>query len=254
MEKTLTLVVLLQFLVDSLLLFGTDRISGGPEAPVRCALGAALGAFHGGICLMPGLNVLGTLPWRFAVLSVMGLVAFGASREGLRRVALFVLVQLVMGGVALSLRRYGPAVLLSWLLPVCFLWRIAFGASQPEHVPLEITGTTGAVRLLALRDTGNTLRDPVTGEQVLVISAEAARTLTGLTREQLLHPLDTLAGRTVPGLRLIPYRSVGGTGMMLALRFQNVTLGRRKGSALVAFAPEGFEKEDAVQALTGGKL
>ena len=254
MAGMLALVLVLQFLVDYLLLFGTGRMLGGASDPVRCALGAAVGVLHGSVCLVPGLEFLGTLVWRFAVLGLMGLMAFGPGREGLRQAAVFMLVQLILGGIALSLRRCGPAVLLIWLLSAWLLRRCFPGEAQPAYLPLEITGSAGSVRLLALRDTGNTLRDPVTGEQVLVISAEAARTLTGLTREQLRHPLETLTGRKTPGLRLIPYRSVGGTGLLLAQRFPEVTLGKRKGSALVAFAPEGFEKEDAVQALTGGTL
>ena len=252
MEKMLALIMLLQFLVDGLVLFGTGRLVGNSADPGRCTLGAMLGVAHGLVCFLPGMQFLGTLPWRFAVLGIMGLAAFGMDGDGLRGAAVFVLLQLILGGVALSLRQYGPVALIPWLLPVFLLYRLAPGLDN--RIPLEISGLDGTVRLLALRDTGNTLRDPVTGEQVLVISADAAQTLTGLTREQLRQPLETLASRRIPGLRLIPYRSVGGTGLLLARRFTDVKVGRRKGSALVAFAPEGFEQDDAIQALTGGMV
>ena len=95
-----------------------------------------------------------------------------------------------------------------------------------------------SVQLIALRDTGNTLKDPITGQQVLVIGEEAARTLTGLTAAQLRTPLETVAKRQVPGLRLIPYRAVGQPGgMLLAMRFSDVKIGNRKTSALIALAP-----------------
>ena len=45
-----------------------------------------------------------------------------------------------------------------------------------------------------------------------------------------------------------------GCGMLLALRFENVKLGSRQQSALVAFAPEGLGKGQMYQALTGGAL
>jgi len=104
-----------------------------------------------------------------------------------------------------------------------------------------------------LEDTGNCLRDPVTGASVLVVGAQAARLLTGLTQQQLRSPLTTLG--TIPGLRLIPYRTVGtGAGLLLAMRFQNVRIGSWQGSTLVAFAPEGLEMGHPYQALTGGLL
>ena len=48
MEIYLDLVILLNFLVDFLLLLGTNRLSGFPAAIGRCALAAALGALHSG--------------------------------------------------------------------------------------------------------------------------------------------------------------------------------------------------------------
>ena len=107
------------------------------------------------------------------------------------------------------------------------------------------------MELIALRDTGNTLRDPVTGERVLVLSAEVAWDLLGLTRQQLEAPLETLG--QVPGLRLIPYRAVGReSGMLLGKVLDDVTIGTWRGKALAAFDPGGLGGQTMYQALTGG--
>ncbi len=75
------------------------------------------------------------------------------------------------------------------------------------------------MQLIALRDTGNTLRDPLTGEQVLVAGADVGEKLLGLTAQQLRNPVETVAQSTLRGLRLIPYRGVGQPGgMLLAVR------------------------------------
>ena len=58
----------------------------------------------------------------------------------------------------------------------------------------------------------------------------------------------------LPGLRLVPYHSVGKSSFLLAIRLQNVKIGSWQGSSLVAFAPEGLSKEGAYQALTGGNV
>ena len=120
-------------------------------------------------------------------------------------------------------------------------------------VPVVIGLGEEKLELLALRDTGNTLRDPITGREVLVVGADVAGELTGLTREQLLAPVESVGA--LEGLRLIPYRTVNnGSGFLLALRLQDVIIGKRRGNSLVAFAPEEISAEGAYQALTGGTV
>ena len=128
------------------------------------------------------------------------------------------------------------------------------GAGGKEYVPVRISHEGNMVSVIALKDSGNSLRDPVTGESVMVIGAQTAMHLIGLNKEQLSSPMETLTGSSIRGLRLIPYRSVGGSGMLLAKRFPNVQIGDRKGSALVAFAPEAIGRGEGYQALTGGAL
>ena len=59
----LDLVMLLNFLVDFLLLLGTNRLSGFPAGGWRCALAALLGAVFSCGCLLPGMAFLGNLLW-----------------------------------------------------------------------------------------------------------------------------------------------------------------------------------------------
>ena len=59
MAVYLDLVMLLNFLVDYLLLLGTNRLSGSPMTPGRCALAAVLGSVYAGACLLPGFRFLG---------------------------------------------------------------------------------------------------------------------------------------------------------------------------------------------------
>lgn len=255
MEIYLDLVILLNFLVDFLLLLGTNRLSGFPPGICRCALGALLGAGYAAACLLPGFRFLGNLLWRTVFLCLMGVVAFGCSRSALLRGGLFLLLTMALGGVAVSLGREDfPALLLAAAL-VWLLCRCCGGTGGQEYVPITLTYGEKTASILALRDTGNTLRDPVTGEQVLILSAEVAHRLTGLSQEALKHPLETLARRPIPGLRLIPYRAVGqGSAMLLALRFDHVKIGSRVQKAVVAFAPEGLGEGSPYQALTGGVL
>lgn len=257
MTVYLDLVMILNFLVDFLLLLGTNRLSGFPSQPWRCALGALVGSVYSGACIVWNSGVLDS-----GAGCVLGLVlcagtAFGWDGSTLKRGAVFVLLSMALGGLALSIGKGSFPVLVLAAGGLWLLCRVSFGDSvgEKEYTNLTIAYEDRSVSLIALRDTGNTLRDPLTGEQVLVISASAARKLTGLTQEQLEHPLETLASGSLPGLRLIPYRAVGqGSGMLLGMRFADVTVGGRKQSAVVAFAPAGLGSESMYQALTGGAI
>ena len=257
MRIYLDLVVLLNFLVDFLLLLAADRLSGFPAQWKRLFLAAALGGVYSGACLMPGFHFLGSWLWRAVSLGVMASIAFGWNRAVLKRGAVFLLLSMALGGMALGIEKNN---FLSLVLTAGGMWllcKAAFGGvvGQQEYVPITLRYGENSLSLIALRDSGNTLRDPITGEPVLVIGSEAAQTLTGLTQVQLQKPMETMALHPLSGLRLIPYQAVGrGAGMLLALRFENVRIGSWQQSALVAFAPEGLGNGNMYQALTGGVI
>lgn len=255
MRVYLDLVVILNTAVDFLLLLGTNRLSGFPSEGKRLLPAALLGGIYSGACLLPGFRFLGNTLWRLVSLGLMSVLAFGWNRSALKRCGLFTLLSMALGGIALGLGQDSFPALLLACAGVWLLSRVSFGGSaeQQSYVPVELSHGGQRVRLIALRDTGNALRDPVSGEQVLIIGSDAARVLTGLTREQLKQPLETLAQRPIPGLRLIPYHAVGNPGgMLLALRLRNAKIGQQRLDPLVAFAGDGLGQGEMYQALTGG--
>ena len=128
-------------------------------------------------------------------------------------------------------------------------------AGEQTYVPVTLRREGQELKVLALRDTGNTLRDPITGEPVLVAGADVAQELLGLTAHQLAHPVETLARGAMPGLRLIPYRAVGQSGgMLLALRMKDAQVGKTRGDVVVAFAPEVVGRGEVYRMLTGGAV
>lgn len=247
------IVVLLNFIVDFLLLYGGGRLSGDPVGIFRCVSGAATGALHSGLCLWRPFHFLGNPLWRWVSIAAMALIAYGLQHSTLRRGAVFAILNLALGGIAQGFEGGGLFSLLAAAASLGFLCLLGFreGGFGGKFVPVEICSGDICLQLKALRDSGNTLRDPVTGRPVLVIGAEAAGKLTGLSREQLQRPVESIDA--LPGLRLIPYRAVGKEGgLLLARKYQNVQIGKWRGSQLVAFAPEGLGGD--YEALTGGTV
>jgi stage II sporulation protein GA (sporulation sigma-E factor processing peptidase) len=248
----LDLVMGLNFLVDLLLILGTNRLCGFPSGLVRTSTAAALGGVYAAGAFVSGFAFLGSTFWRLVFLVLMGIIAFGLNRSAWRRTGIFLLLSLAMGGVALGISREGiPALLLS-AASVWLLSRIGFGGTVggKEYIPITVTDGQRSISVIALKDTGNSLRDPISGEQVLVIAGDVAQRLTGLTPEELKNPLETMSRNPGMGLRLIPFHAVGsGSGMMLGMRFSDVQIGKERRGALVAFAAEGIGEAEVHQAL-----
>lgn len=255
MDVYLDLVILMNFAVDVLLLLAANRLCGYPLQIGRVALAGALGGVYAAACLLPGFSFLGNLLWRTVSLGLMGTIAYGFSHSGLRRSLVFCILAMALGGLGVLMRRPGFWSLIGAAGMLTFLCIFGFRdkPGQTHYLPVELHYGDQKVKLTALQDTGNTLRDPVTGSGVLVVAGSVAQKLIGLTENQLRNPVESVSA--VPGLRLIPYRAVGQPGgMLLALRLQQVKIGKWQGSGLVAFAPDGLSVDGSYQALTGGCL
>lgn len=253
----LDLVMILNFLVDFLLLLGTNRLTGFPPGIKGAVLASILGGIYGGACLMPGFYFLGNLLWRMVSLILMAGIAFGWNPGAIRRGAVFVLLSMALGGLALGMTNRTFWMLVLAALALWGLCRAGFGGRLGEQEYIQVTICHGGKKILlwALQDTGNCLRDPLTGEQVLVAGADVAWELLGLSPEQLSHPVETLTVKPMAGLRLVPYRAVGQPGgMMLALRFSDVTVGKRRCTPLIAFAPQALSNDGKYRMLTGGMI
>lgn len=254
MTVYLDLVILLNFLVDGLLLLGTNRLTGYPPGWKRAALAAGVGGSYAGICLLPHCSFLGSLFFRTVVLGVMAVIAFGWNRSTLRRGLVFVLLSMALGGVVVGLNGAGFGTLLLAAGTVAVLCQ--FGLQKPigaqQFQPVELTWKGRKLRFTALVDTGNTLRDPVTGAAVLVAGADVAEKF-GIAHTYLNDPIAGLATGELPGARLIPYRAVGcPNGMLLGVRCERVKLNGQEISRVVAFAPTCVGKSEAYQVLAGG--
>ena len=231
------------FVVDVLLLTATGKFLGEPFRPVRIVLGALTETVFTGLSMVPGFAFFHHFLWQLCILSFTALTVFGFS---VRKGFLFILLHLSLGNLSVAEREM-PSMLLgaAGIALACMVI-----GKENKFLPVELTYAGQTVTLTALRDTGNTLRDPITGKQVLIIGADAAQTLTGLTEAALRDPVGSMG--ILPGLRLIPYQTVGNAGFLLALPMQNVKIGNQRGNILVALSPCVFDRR--YQALTGGNV
>ena len=186
-------------------------------------------------------------------MAVMGILSFGWHGNAIRSVATFMVLQMAMNGLVsgTEMGSVWPVILGGaslWLLCVC-------GCRQggSHIIPAELSNKGHTVKIRALVDTGNLLKDPLTGESVLVVCNQLGAVLAGLTEKQIADPIQTLLEMPDVGLRLLPYHTVGQkNGMMLAMKIDQVKLQGQNAGNLIAFAPYGLGIHKEYQALAGG--
>lgn len=118
---------------------------------------------------------------------------------------------------------------------LCALTPLLQRAAPPACVTVEIRRDSRRLTLTALIDSGNLLRDMVTGLPVIVISRRAAARLTPLPQP----------GKLLPGMRLMSVRTVGGTTLMAIFRPSAVYVEQRGTwravNAVIGLCPDGYE-------------
>ena len=268
----------LNTLVNYLLLSAAGRLGGEAATRPRRLAGAALGACYALVVLLPGWRVWGMLSLKLLCAAAMTAAAFGLSPRLPRQWLLVLALSALYGGAVLAVETLlGGAVTMIngaayypvsfrtlvltaggvWLLFATVLARLgAHSGGDLAALTLSLDGRSVTVQ--ALRDTGNSLCDPISGLPVPVIEWAALRPLLPAAPAQL--PDDPVAVLEIlraccPSLRLrlLPYRAVGGAGMLPALRCDRVLIdGRPAPGALAAISTAPVSDGGAFHALTGG--
>lgn len=254
MKVYLDVLVLLNFAVNYCLLRTTARLTGAFVQTWRLGLGAAVGAFYAALTVLPGLLFLTSGLWQMVFLGLMAATAFGVGKGQLRCTLVLLGLSFALGGLVLCMELRGFWGLLLGAVGASLFCRLFLRgglhhAGQLVQVCIRLGDRQ--TRLTALRDSGNTLKDPFTGEPVLLVQADAVRLPGNIDLRDPGRALEQCS-RTGLKCRLVPYRAVGGTGMLLAVKCDQVTVGGRKAGTLVALSPEPLSETGAYQALTGG--
>lgn len=145
------------------------------------------------------------------------------------------------------------------LLYGCGSFFLGFRRGKQRRVlSTQVTAGEKTVLFRSLLDTGNLLRDPLTGTPVLVADREVAEKLLHVGKRQLDRPTELIRDlmETMPELapRLIPFRTVGRDhGLLLGIRCAELWIdGRRQKSGILAFISGDFSEDGSYHGLTGG--
>ncbi len=272
--------------VNYLLLLATGKLTGRHIRPWRLLAASAAGSVYAVSALFLPLSSAFSFPARLAFGVFMVGVCF-PSQMNLSFVtvtAAFFLCSAITAGTAYSLLYTGASKALSasllggydpsvhwWVVLLSLVVLSAFpvlariGGYRPgQPLPLltiEVTVQGRKIGLVALVDTGNNLRDPVSGLPVVVVDWDALRNVIPKeatsfflsTWDRIPADLsDTSVGRR---LRLIPFESLSGQkGVLPGFRPDKVILTHKDGkktarNAIVGVSGERLSPNGLYQAL-----
>ena len=267
----------LNTIINYLLLRGSAAVGGCP-AGFRLVAASVIGGVYAVLSVCPGLSFLQGLFWQGICAAIMVVTAFGLGKNTAKQGLLFLALSFAFSGAVMILvqtvepdcvflggRAYYavsmPAMLL--LAGCCYLIAALVLKNCGAHTGGDISPVTlqekgHSLSVRALRDTGNTLRDPVSGQNVLVVDGRVLSTLfpgSGITEQELEDPaalLEQLAWRCPDSrFRLLSYRAVGvSSGLLLAVRCKG-RIGKKTQSVLAAFSPVPLG--DTFEAVWGGE-
>lgn len=259
---------------DYLLLLLAGRVCAERLVRRRIFLAALLGAAYSAAAVLPGFGWAVNAVGKALTAVLMVLIAYGGAKRPLRCLVVFLALSFALGGAVYAVSLMGgdglknghvavvPLRVLVLSFAVCYALlalvfrRIGVGVQRrTAEISVTFRGKTAGFR--ALRDTGNSLYDPVTNQPVMVASLDA---LAGLfpdeAREKLRRPaaeafVSVAAMPEYAGVfRLVPFSAIGtGAGLLMAFAPELLVDGAPETGILTAISPEpitGTGEYDAV--------
>ncbi len=268
--------------INYLLLRGSAAIGGVPANRLRLLAAALFGGLYAVITVLPGMETLSGFVCQSLCAALMLLAAFGWKRTTVRQGLFFFALSFAFSGAVLLAvqvaepgltflggRAYYAVTTPALLLLAGLIYGLAavvlcgWGAhTGGDLVHCSLSLGSRQLTLKALRDTGNTLTDPISGQSILVTDWQILSRLLPEARLQAPHfrdPARLMQQLSVKypqyRFRLIPYQAVGvEAGLLLAVR---CGVAPKKGpfrQQLVAFSPTPVSTEGRFDALIGGKI
>lgn len=251
----------LNALTDYLLLLSCARLRGRALRRTRFAAAAALGGVYAVLAAIPPLSFLVSLAVKALVSLLMAWIAFGAPPELWRGWGCFLALSSAFAGAVYGISLLSGAEVRGMLsgaslktlalsFGLCYAAvRLFFGRFLKRRercvveAKIELCGKT--VSLRALRDTGNSLFDPLSGSRILLTEPGA---LASLFAPPLVLPLPddpaacfrVLSSHPVLSrrLRLVGFSAVGTKrGLLVCFRPDAVTVEGVAEQYLVALSP-----------------
>jgi stage II sporulation protein GA (sporulation sigma-E factor processing peptidase) len=245
--------IIQNFFMNYLLLYLVNRLCSCRAKTWRIALGALIGAAYVVVVFFPDLKILYSLIMKVLVSVLMIVIAFFPYKFSrfLKLFIIFYLEAFILGGCIIAiiyLSNYniqftnnvfitGNSFIRNFivmgsiigivLVKIGFDYLEGYYSGERNRVPLEIITNKGTSIIIALIDTGNSLKDPVTNAPVIIVYYKAVLDIfpddikktarEGMSYHEIQKALMNSSYKS--RVRAIPYKALGtNNGLLFGIR------------------------------------
>ncbi len=262
------LLFMINFSMDFLCFFLASKLLGRKMSLWRAALAAVIGGIYANAALFMSVGKAVSLITDILVCALMCAVAFyekGRAKSLPLLILVYFAISMALGGFMTAIFNLlnkadlpleqnssdGISVWMFALLAVLSAIITLLGGrffrkrSAQKNADIEITYRGKRVKLRGLSDSGNLLREPISGRLCIIADIGALepilpRRLSEAARRKDAGAVGGLSPEDAKNVRIVPIRTAGGEGILLALRADTVTLDSGRGAlsvdALVALS------------------
>ena len=236
--------------MDFLTIYIAAKLTHAKLSTLKVLAASAIGALYGvSAVIFIGSSVLSVFG-NAVVSAVLAFVAFGFSGgfpELLRQSAVIWGCGALLGGIMSALMALGEPIyldnghseaysryyILTFAAAVLFI-RIFTGRSDRKTVEVELCADGETVRFTALVDSGNLIREPLSGSPVIVASSS----LFGEKTVEQIESIRNSDGKAEPSVkmrvRVIPQKTINGAGLLYGFVPDEVKVGGKTKNAVIA--------------------
>ena len=264
---------MINFSMDFLCLFLTSKILHRRLPLWRALAAAVLGGVYADVALLYPLGKILSVATDLSVCVLMCAIVFHRKKK-IKSLPLYILVfgavSMALGGFMTALfhlfnrsslfqnaqgvEEDGISVWIFALLAIISAvitlvgGRFFTGRTAQNNAELQVTYGGHATRLRAMTDSGNLLRDPISGRLCIVadldaMSAVLPREMIRAARSGDPSSMEQIPPKHVKNVRLIPTHTASGEGILLGVRMERIVIESAKGirevDAMIALAELG---------------
>lgn len=238
-ELYIDVLFLENFMMDSLLLFIVSRIFRWRRKKVSILLGGIFGSVSTCIVMIVSIPI-----WSKVILFYVGIPVMmlwitekeHSTTQLVKELFLFYFSAMLLGGILTFFRPYLRYMSLFYMVSVfatCGIlaaWKFLQIIKMNQETCCEVTlyMASGVYELQALKDTGNSLTDPLTGEGVHVLDSRVYEQMCKKEGRVETTEASDIRKAEFGRIRYIPYRSIGGSSIMKVFRGRKMCVGKEE--------------------------
>ena len=288
------IVLIENLIMNYIILYGTGVLAKVPQKQVRIIIASLIGAIYAIIAYMSILKIYSTFILKIILSIIIVYIAFNPKniKKMLKQLVLFYLVSFVFGGAAFFLiyvvkpqeiiMRNGVFVgtyplkiailgaIVGFIIIVLTYKIISNKLSKKSlFYKIRIKLCNNELNTIALIDTGNLLKDPISNMPVIVVEHTV---LYDILPKQILNNLENILGgdldnfpesikrEYISKLKVIPFSSLGKqNGMLLGIKADEINIEKEeenitKENVIVGIYDKSLTKRGEYRALIGMDL